>query len=117
MKKLSTLREVNLEHGMPLVNQALKHLTFEMQRTKSLGCSVLKIIHGYGSSGTGGKIRTASRKFLTKCKQDGSIQDFIPGESFSIFEETTRRAFARCDALRNDSDLDRYNNGVTFIVL
>ncbi len=117
MKKLSTLREVNLEHGMPLVDQALKHLTFELQHTKSMGCSVLKIIHGYGSTGTGGKIRTATRKHLTKCKQAGSIRDFIPGESFSIFEETTRRAFVRCDALRSDHDLDRYNNGVTFIVL
>ena len=43
--------------------------------------------------------------------------DFIPGEKFSIFEETTRRAFLRCEALRNDRDLDRYNNGVTFIIL
>ena len=41
----------------------------------------------------------------------------IPGESFSIFEEATRQAFSRCDALRRDEDLDRYNNGVTFILL
>ncbi len=50
-------------------------------------------------------------------KTSGEIQDFIPGERFSIFEEPTRRAFARCDALRQDRDLERYNNGVTFVLL
>ena len=114
-KEISKLREVNLEAGKPLVDQAMKRLTFEIGHTRSMGCTVLKIIHGYGSSGTGGKIRTASRKYLTQLKSE--IQDYIPGEAFSIFEEATRRAFSRCGDLRRDSDLDRYNNGVTFIVL
>lgn len=116
-KPTSKLREVNLEAGMPFADQAIKRLTFEIHHSRSMGCSVLKIIHGYGSSGTGGKIRTASRKYLTRLKSGGEIQDFIPGEAFSIFEEATRRAFVRCDDLRRDRDLDRYNNGVTFIVL
>ena len=116
-KEISKLREVNLEAGKPLVDQAMKRLTFEIGHTRSMGCTVLKIIHGYGSSGTGGKIRTASLKYLTQLKSKGEIQDYIPGEAFSIFEEATRRAFSRCGDLRRDSDLDRYNNGVTFIVL
>ena len=97
--KVSLLREVNLEAGLPYVDQALK------------------IIHGYGSSGTGGRIRTESRKYLARLKGQGTIRDFLPGEKFSIFEEDTRRAFARCDDLRRDRDLDRHNNGVTFILL
>ena len=116
-KGSSKLREVNLEAGKPIVDQAMKRLTFEIHHTRGMGCTVLKIIHGYGSSGTGGKIRTASRKYLTQLKSKGAIQDVIPGEAFSIFEEATRRAFSRCDDLRRDSDLDCYNNGVTFIVL
>lgn len=115
--KASPLREVNLEAGMPLVDQAIQRLTLEIRRSRSMGCTVLKIIHGYGSSGTGGKIRTASRKYLAGLKDRGEIKDFIKGEAFSIFEEPTRQAFSRCDPLRRDSDLDRYNNGVTFIVL
>lgn len=116
-KEISKLREVNLEAGKPLVDQAMKRLTFEIGRTRGMGCTVLKIIHGYGSSGTGGKIRTASRRYLTQLKSKGEIQDYIPGEAFSIFEEATRRAFSRCGDLRRDNDLDRYNHGVTFIVL
>lgn len=111
------LREVNLELGKPTVDQAMKRLTMEIRHSRGMNCSVLKIIHGYGSSGTGGKIRTASRRYLSELKTKGELRDVIPGESFSIFEEATRRAFARCDALRRDRDLDRYNNGVTFILL
>lgn len=116
-KSPSKLREVNLELGKPFVEQAMKRLTVEIQHSRNMGCTVLKIIHGYGSSGTGGKIRTESRKYLTRMKKWGDIKGFIPGESFSIFEESTRQAFARCDDLRRDEDLDRYNNGVTFILL
>ena len=47
----------------------------------------------------------------------GEIGGFIPGEEFSIFQEDTRRAFLRCDELRRDRDLERHNNGVTFILL
>ena len=111
------LREVNLEHGMPYVDQAMKQLVFELQRSRSQGFAGLKIIHGYGSSGTGGRIRTAARNYLAGAKDCGEIRDVIPGERFSIFEEATRQAFARCPALRQDRDLDRYNNGVTFILL
>ena len=102
---------------MPFVEQAVKRLNFEIRYSREQGFTALKIIHGYGSSGTGGKIRTASRKYLAQLKSRGEIADFIPGEQFSIFEEATRRAFNLCQELRQDRDLDRYNNGVTFILL
>ena len=111
------LREVNLEAGMPFVEHAIKRLTFELEQSRRQKFAAVKLIHGYGSSGKGGKIRTAARKYLGGLKDRGIIADFIPGEQFSIFEEATRRAFLRCEALRLDRDLDRYNNGVTFVIL
>lgn len=110
------LRVVNLELGMPQVKTALQRLSGELYTSRRMGVSVTKIIHGYGSSGTGGKIRTAVRRELASRKAKGEIADFIPGEDFSIFHEATRRAFQKCDSLRQDQDLDRYNNGVTFVV-
>ncbi len=59
------LREVNLELGKPTVNAAIKRLTFELHHSRSLGCAALKIIHGYGSSGTGGRIRVEARVLLS----------------------------------------------------
>ena len=49
------LGTANLEAGYPTVAEALKHLNFEIRHAKAAGCPVLKIIHGYGSTGTGGK--------------------------------------------------------------
>lgn len=111
------LRQVNLEQGMPVVAQALRRLESELMMSKRMNCAVVKLIHGYGSSGTGGKIRTAVRRELAVRKARGEITDFIAGEEFSIFHEGTRRALTRCELLRADRDLDRYNNGVTYIVL
>ena len=42
------------------------------------------------------------------------IRGYICGENFSIFDDDTRQAFLRCDALRKDRDLGRHNSGVTF---
>jgi len=113
----SKLREVNLERGMPRVDQAIKQLTFELHRSRSLGYTALKIIHGYGSSGTGGRIRTEARSYLTRLQTRGEIAGFIPGEEFSIFHPPTLEAFRRCNDLRRDRDLERHNDGVTIILL
>ena len=113
----SKLRQVNLEQGMPLVDTALKRLTFEIHHSRAQGCSVLKIIHGYGSSGSGGRIRVEARAYLARLARKGEISGFIPGEAFSIFNADTLDAFRRCDELRRDRDLERHNNGVTFILL
>jgi len=111
------LRVVNLEQGMPQVSQALRYLEGALYTSKRMGAAVTKLIHGYGSSGTGGKIRTAVRRDLTERKRKGEIVDFIIGEDFSIFHEGTRKALNKCPTLREDRDLDRYNNGVTFVVM
>lgn len=110
-------REINLELGRPSTDTAIKRLTFEIHNSKSLGCSVLKIIHGYGSSGKGGTIRVEARSYLSRLKSKSNIKGFIEGERFSIFDEETRKAFSLCPELRKDSDLERHNNGVTFIIL
>jgi len=110
-------RTVNLEEGMPASDAAVRRLTYEIQASRRLGAAVLKIIHGYGSSGTGGKIRTRSRGYLDGLARRGQIKAYIPGEQFSIFDAKTRDAFAACPSLRQDRDLDKFNNGVTFILL
>ena len=113
----STLREINLEAGMPPAGAAIRRLTWELNRSRSAGVAVLKLIHGYGSSGAGGKIRVEVRQYLERLCRRGEISGFIPGEQFSIFDPATRAAFLTCGELRRDRDLERHNNGVTFILL
>ena len=111
------MREINLETGKPAADTAIKRLTFELHNTKRLGVRVLKIIHGYGSSGTGGKIRVEARAYLERLRKKGEVKSIVTGEQFSIFDEATRAAFAIDNDLRADRDLERHNNGVTFVVL
>ena len=46
---------VNLEEGMPYVDEALEHLEKSLRRAKNGGCKVVKFIHGYGLLRQGGK--------------------------------------------------------------
>ena len=110
------VHEINLELGYPTVDDALRRLRSELDAARRLRSPAVKVIHGYGSSGKGGKIRTAVRKQLREELAQGRIGAVIRGEDFSIFDEATRRAFSRCGALRQDPDLDGYNSGVTFII-
>ncbi|MCL2200327.1 MAG: hypothetical protein FWB75_00040 [Oscillospiraceae bacterium] len=111
------LREVNIKQGMPIVNDAIKRVTYNIKNAGPMGVTVIKLIHGYGSSGQGGGIRTETRKYLERLKSKREIKGFIIGENFSIFDEETRKAFLVCDELRKDSDLERHNNGITIVIL
>ena len=111
------LREVSIKSGMPTVDDAIRRITYNIKNAGPLGVSAIKFIHGYGSTGKGGGIRTETRKYLERQKARGEIRDYITGEAFSIFDESTRKAFLVCDALRRDSDLERHNNGVTIVIL
>jgi hypothetical protein len=53
------LRTVNLEEGLPSVEQARTRLVSEITSARSAGTRLLKVIHGYGSSGVGGDLRIA----------------------------------------------------------
>lgn len=106
------LKEINIKSDMPTVSEAEKRLEAAIAAGRKLGAGAVKIIHGYGSTGKGGKIRTAVRK---KASELGKT--VIYGEDFSIFSESTRQAFKLCPELRNDDDLDRHNNGITIIIL
>ncbi len=111
----SVVYELNLELGYPTVDEALRRLDNFVSVSRKMKRPVLKIIHGYGSSGKGGRIRTASRKWLQEHLPDSC--SMIRGEDFSIFHEPTRRAFLSCEALRQDRDLEQCNRGVTFVIL
>ena len=108
--------EVNLELGRPSADEALRRLEHELAAKRHLRAKTMKIIHGYGSSGKGGRIRTASRKYLRAAQEQGRIYAVLPGERLTIFDEEARRLMARCPALRDDCDRERYNCGVTFVI-
>jgi len=107
----------NIKADMPTTDQAPVRIAAALATGKRLGASAVKIIHGWGSTGQGGRMRTAARRDLALRQQKGQIRDFIPGEQFSIFNAATLQAFALCPQLRRDPDLDRHNIGVSIVLL
>jgi len=113
----SKIHEINLEQGRPTVDVAMKYLEHGLARAKSYGYTVIKLIHGYGSSGSGGKIKTATRKELEKHKAAGKICEFVAGENFSMFDAATQRIIAACPDITRDSDYSRGNHGITIVLI
>jgi hypothetical protein len=110
------VKEVNIKSDMPTADDAIRRITYHLRTSKTLGEKALKIIHGYGSTGTGGKIRIEARRYLGEQKRKGFIRAYIPGEEFSIFNAATLDAFKSCPDLRRDPDLERHNNGITIVL-
>lgn len=107
---------IDIEEGRPVVAQALAILEQEIRNGKKRGYGALKVIHGYGSSGVGGRLRTGIRKYLAGQREQGIIREVIPGEDFSIFHMTALEMIGRCPQLSKDRDLERRNQGITFVV-
>ncbi len=108
---------INLEEGRPTADIALRRLSSEIVRAKAQRTKVVKLIHGYGSSGVGGVLRVEVRKELDRMKKRGVIKLYVPGENFEIFSSDTIKMLDSCNALRSDRDLGRYNNGITMVLL
>jgi len=102
---------------MPEVRVALQRLDRELALARQQEAALLKVIHGYGSSGTGGEIRIAVQKRLHELKEAGQIRGCIFGEDWSKSDATTWQLLRVHPELKSDSDLGRRNQGITVIVL
>jgi len=114
---MSAIQTFNVEAGLPTLDDARRLVIAEIKRAKRDGARVLKVIHGYGSSGTGGKLRVGLRKSLGLRKKERVIKDFIAGEDFSIFNDTVLALLEAVPEMRGDPDLGFTNEGVTLIWL
>ena len=114
---MSATRTFNVEAGLPTLDDARRLVIAEIKQAKRDGARVLKVIHGYGSSGKGGTLCVGLRKSFGLRKKEGVIKDFIAGEDFSIFNETTLDLLEAVPELRGDPDLGATNEGVTIIWL
>ena len=111
------MKLVNLETGMPTVHEALVRLSAELEVARREGCKMLKLVHGYGSSGAGGDIRIAVQKRLYEMAQSGQIRACIYGENWSKTDDQTWKLLTSRPELKQDSDLGRRNRGITIVLI
>jgi len=116
-RKPAIIKVVNLEDGMPRVEQARLRMQHQLTLARSQGIVAVKLIHGYGSSGTGGALRNELQKELRRASADKAITCFISGEEWTISDETTWSFLKKYPEWKQDSDLGRGNRGISIVVL
>ncbi len=102
---------------MPSAEAAWTHLQGAIDGARLRGVRILKVVHGYGSSGVGGKIRRRVRAGAAKLLEAGKLQGVVFGEDWGPFSATARGWIDAVPALRNDGDYGRENEGITLLQL
>lgn len=108
---------INMERNYPTVEQAKSMILSAVPSARRRGVKCIKIIHGYGSTGTGGAISQALPGFLAAQKASGLIRDYAVGADFSAQREAGIRLTRLYPDLKQDSDYKNGNPGITMIVL
>jgi hypothetical protein len=111
------MKTVNLKSDMPLVREALQRLDRELALALQEKAKLLKLVHGYGSTGAGGDIRIAVQKRLLQMSENGQIRACIFGENWSKSDDATWKLLQSQPELKSDSDLGRRNRGITIVLL
>ena len=108
------VKEINIERGNPTVETALRNMVNELSTAKGAGFKAAIVIHGYGSTGTGGAIKEAVKKKLTERSLSGIVRDFAGGEDWF----SRKREFAGiCTQLKDFNTYISGNSGITVVLL
>ena len=114
----SPIANINLEDGLPTVDEALARLKARLGSAEASGARLVRVIHGWGSaSGGGGKIRPAVRRWLVGQLEGGRFRSVLPGDRYSHTEPEGRALIRRFPELTSTERQDRHNPGITFVEL
>jgi hypothetical protein len=112
---MTACTQINIKEGMPPADEALRLLEKGLRRLKGSGFSCVVVIHGYGSSGKGGTIRTRARHWLKEQEGKHRLQTVIYGEDFTLFNSQARQVKRLYPELAELMSV--CNQGVTVVVL
>jgi len=73
---------------------------------------ILKIVHGYGSSGRGGASRDTARNWAFRCQR--MVRAVIEGERYALLDPATQEMRFEVGEYA-DADLGGQNSGITLV--
>jgi hypothetical protein len=109
---------LNVKRDNPSTEEALDHLTKALRRSSELGIKAIILIHGYGSSGTGGKIKWVIHDALDNNLFSDRVDEYFFGEEVSYGSPSYRDLLKRRPSLK--SHLQHFkegNAGMTVLLL
>jgi Smr domain len=115
---LSDTLEINLKQGEPSAEEALERLTHQLRRASHVGLKVILLIHGYGSSGAGGRIKRAVHNALEHNYFSDRVDEYYFGEDLAYGSESYHALLRRRPGLKSHLQLFKQGNaGVTILLL
>ena len=111
------IHDLNLEEGMPVVEDAIVRMNLGLQQFRASNVKFVRLIHGYGSTGRGGKIGISVRKELAMMKAKRRIREYVTGEEFGPCSAESRRMVEVSPEITRDQDYGRCNHGITIVML
>lgn len=108
---------IDIKSEKQTVAEAIAQFQIEAESYQKGGFKVMKVIHGYGSHGVGGAIRT---DFLKKCKllkSQGKIYDYVCCDQWTPNNVVRKIAINYCPDLLADKDLYLLNPGCSIVIL
>jgi hypothetical protein len=110
---MKCVRTIDVSHPPKPPGEVESILMDGWARVRNSGCErVLKVIHGYGSTGRGGSTRETVRNWLFS--QRNRFRSILPGEECSPVHPVAE-SLAKEISPETDPDLLTPNPGVTFV--
>lgn len=96
------------------VVEAMRELRYFIEEMKKGNKIIAKVIHGYGSTGTGGAIKKSVENYLRTLQRQKQIKAFLPGNVYFVTGYVeTREKYAKF--LKADGANRHSNEGITYI--
>lgn len=110
------MKVVDLQEGMPTVAQARLRMEQEIHLAQQEAYHAVKLVHGFGPREVVGDLRIELQKDLRAAAQNKTIRAFIPGEDWRVTDETSWPVLQQFREWKLDSDLGRFNLGISIVV-
>jgi DNA invertase Pin-like site-specific DNA recombinase len=110
--------ELNIKQDGPYVEEALDRLTDYLRKSLELEIKAIVLIHGYGSSGEGGRIKWAIHDALENNRYSDRVDEYHFGEDVAYGSEAYYALLKRRPGLKRY--LKRFkegNAGMTVLLL
>jgi hypothetical protein len=110
--------ELNIKQDGPYVDEALERLTEYLRKSLEVGIKAIVLIHGYGSSGEGGRIKWAIHDALENNRYSDRVDEYYFGEDVAYGSEAYHALHKRRPGLKRY--LKRFkegNAGMTVLLL
>jgi hypothetical protein len=110
--------EINIKQDGPYVEEARERLTDLLRKSVEVGIKAIVLIHGYGSSGEGGRIKRAIHDALENNRYSDRVDEYYFGENVAFGTEAYQSLLKRRPGLKRY--LKRFkegNSGMTVLLL